>query len=131
MIRAADYVSLRWSEEKSLGGRACYKHLAPNGAKSNNNLLHSKLNSRDPIDKHTIYPSRGSGDSKFASSVASFTPFPQTLPPAIAGLCYFPLRAPGVPLCSTPGFMLPPAQRVKKSLSFNIQTHCQPPPSAL
>jgi hypothetical protein len=43
MIRAADYVSLRWSEEKSLGGRACYKHLAPNGAKSNNDLLHFQV----------------------------------------------------------------------------------------
>src|SRR5438132_727334 len=34
------YVSLRWSEEKFLRGRAFYKHLAPNGAKSNNVLLH-------------------------------------------------------------------------------------------
>jgi hypothetical protein len=34
------YVSLRWSEEKSFGGRVFYKHLAPNGAKSNNVLLH-------------------------------------------------------------------------------------------
>jgi hypothetical protein len=34
------YVSLRWSGEKFLRGRAFYKHLAPNGAKSNNVLLH-------------------------------------------------------------------------------------------
>ena len=36
-----NYVSLRWSEENFLRGRAFYKHLAPNGAKSNNVLLHS------------------------------------------------------------------------------------------
>jgi len=39
-----NYVSLRWREEKFLSGRAFYKHLAPNGAKSNNVLCTSKLN---------------------------------------------------------------------------------------
>jgi hypothetical protein len=34
------YVSLRRSEEKSFGGRAFYKHLAPIGAKRSNILLH-------------------------------------------------------------------------------------------
>ena len=38
------YVSLRWSEEKSLGGRAFYKHLAPNGAKATMFCCTSKLN---------------------------------------------------------------------------------------
>ena len=37
------YVSLRWSEEKSFCSRAFYKHLAPNGAKANNNLLHFQV----------------------------------------------------------------------------------------
>jgi hypothetical protein len=38
--RVTDYVSLLWSEEKCFGGRGFYKHLAPNGAKSKNVLLH-------------------------------------------------------------------------------------------
>jgi hypothetical protein len=40
--REPTFVSLRWSEE-SFGGRACYKHLAPNGAKSNNVLGHYRF----------------------------------------------------------------------------------------
>jgi len=39
-MRWPTYVSLRWSEKKSFGGRVFYRHLAPNGAKSNNVLLH-------------------------------------------------------------------------------------------
>ena len=39
------YVSLRWTEEKSFGGRAFYKHLAPNGANGNNVLLHFQAES--------------------------------------------------------------------------------------
>jgi hypothetical protein len=53
MVRETTYVSLRWSEEKSLGGRAFYKHLAPNGAKGNNDLLHFK--SEFANDKWKIY----------------------------------------------------------------------------
>jgi hypothetical protein len=47
------YVSLRWSEEKSFGGRAFYKHLAPNGAKSNNILLHFQIESAND-ESHSI-----------------------------------------------------------------------------
>jgi hypothetical protein len=41
----ANYVSLRWSEANSFGGQAFYKHLAPNGAKANNVLLHIPVES--------------------------------------------------------------------------------------
>jgi hypothetical protein len=38
-------LSLRWSEEKSFGGRAFYKHFAPKGARSHKTRLHFKVES--------------------------------------------------------------------------------------
>jgi hypothetical protein len=51
-----NYVSLRWSEENFLKGRAIYKHLAPNGAKSNNVMSHFKVESADDKAKLIAKP---------------------------------------------------------------------------
>jgi len=42
----------RWSEEKSFRGRAFYKHLAPNGAKSHKTLLHFKVEGSEGFFQH-------------------------------------------------------------------------------